>query len=294
MLEAIYDIAAAIESKIKKTPESEVSPLELRSLRREGARNWRRASHEYDSQLLEIFEKVYKLYGYTDKARVVIYDNGENNAYYDAKSDSFLVSKQCVDLSSKDELEAVIGHEVGHRTQRNQFRGSIIAINVAIWGIAAAGAAIMKSGASAVFKNNQFVQRLAKTPLAIFAVMTGIVSQLEKIAVYPHRVFSRMKEAEADKLSVIHVRKPEALISWINKQGDYLSPVDKELRKIRDSYPAPTDPDKQDIAFTKPSDSPKKQTLWQMTKGDLKQTHPSNSQREKLIRKTAQDYNIPL
>ncbi len=146
-----------------------------------------------------------------DMPKVGVMDTNTPNAFAtgrDEKHSVVVATRGILNMLNDDELEAVIGHEIGHITNRDILISTIAATIATM--IAYVGNLILFSEIFGGEQRNNNTGIL----LLVAAILIPIGATFVQLGI------SRSRESNADITSVKTVRKPDALISALRKISD--------------------------------------------------------------------------
>jgi Zn-dependent protease with chaperone function len=289
----LYGLANALQNAVAPSAPNQLTDWEKKALSGLRAQGYRIASPQYDSKLLAMTGEVAKKFNLKEHPKVIVYRQEYPNAAMLTYSNTMFVSTSILEILNKEEMEAVIGHELGHRRQQ----GSLLAAGIASTLVGLVGSnyltAKIRNGIDHVFnekipslltnpKAKTFSQNtgrfLTKAPLLV-TIGFGIVSGLIGTGIsFLTASFRRHMEMDADKQSAEVVKKPLALISALEK-------LQKRAREIHGKVIPATDPDQ--VAAPIPPNPIEPKTDYQKWRDKQLSSHPDFTTREKQLRDMA-------
>lgn len=241
-LQLFYDLASAVHHATASASPAPINRWERAVLRSFGATGYRLADPKFDRSLLETTNEVFRAFDIPDNARVIIYEQKFPNAAYQRASNTMFIATSTLELLNEREVRAVMGHEVGHRTQRNL----LLAAAVAFTAVTVAATSYLTSKIKnplgdylhkkAPKIRNEFLKEnteklgtaIQRAPWAVtmgFGVVAGAIGWLLD---FPKAMLSRFFEMDADKKSAEKLGDPEALISALRKMEAYMKQIRRE------------------------------------------------------------------
>ena len=175
-------------------------------------------------QLLDIVEGLKLASGLPSMPKVYVMNEPSPNAFATGRNPehcAIVVTQGLLDMLDKQELEGVIGHEMGHILNYDILLATIIAVLVGtvviishfIW-------RMMWFGGGRGRRNGGGQAQLILLAVGIiFLILAPIAAQVIQLAV------SRRREYLADATSVKLTRYPEGLASALQKMATYTAPV---------------------------------------------------------------------
>lgn len=292
----LYGLANAVSNAVSPTPPNQLNDWEKKALRSMRAQGYRIASPQYDHNLLELTGNVAKKFSLAEAPKIVVYRQEYPNAAMLSYSNTMFISTSIMEILNKDELEAVIGHELGHRKQQSK----LLAAGFGGMALGLLGGSFItgkiRNGVEHLFNdkipNAKFLHNspntqdfskktghfLTRTPLLItlaFGFVSGLIATGVSYLMAP---FKRHMEMDADKQSAEIVKKPEALISALQK-------LQNRARELHAKTIPATDPQLANVPIPPNPETPKTEAQ----KRDEKRlaSHPDFATREKQLREIA-------
>ena len=192
-------------------------------LRSTGAREIIDAQTPQETQLVNVVEEMSVASGIT-KPRIWIIDDPDPNAFatgHDESDSNIAVTQGLIAICSRDELQAVIGHEMGHIKNLDVRLMTLLAAMVG-------AVTLIADGAGRVMFNGGFGRGRSKSssrdsggsnPLVILLFVVWIISWI--LAPFITRMLAmgvnRKREYLADAMSAQFTRNPMALASALTK-----------------------------------------------------------------------------
>lgn len=166
------------------------------------------------------------------KPRVAIIETDALNAFATGMSpqrSAVAVTRGLMNALNREELQAVVGHEMGHVLNMDIRYGTAVGIYVGLIALLADGALRMLrfSGTGRSRSSNgkgNGLQVVLLVLLVVFAIIAPIAAKLVQMAI------SRQREYLADATSVRLTRNSVAMISALEKLGNSTVPFDKANR----------------------------------------------------------------
>ena len=192
-------------------------------LRSTGAREIIDAQTPQERQLVNVVEEMSVASGIT-KPRIWIVDDPDPNAFatgHDESDSNIAVTQGLITLCSRDELQAVVGHEMGHIKNLDVRLMTLLAAMVGAITLIADGAGrVMFSGGFGRGRSRSNSRDSGgSNPLVILLFVVWIISWI--LAPFITRMLamgvSRKREYLADAMSAQFTRNPMALASALTK-----------------------------------------------------------------------------
>lgn len=193
----------------------------------------REVTPEEAPQLHNIVEEMAIAAG-LPKPRVAIIDSEALNAFATGMSperSAVAVTRGLMKALTREELQAVVGHEMGHVLNMDIRYGTAVGIYVGLIALLADGALRMlrfsslgRSRSSSGNGKGNPLQIILLVLLVLFAIIAPIAAKLVQMAI------SRQREYLADATSVKLTRNSVAMISALEKLGGSDVPFDKANR----------------------------------------------------------------
>ncbi|PWR23769.1 M48 family metallopeptidase [Zavarzinia compransoris] len=190
----------------------------------------REVTAEQEPQLHNIVEEMAIAAG-IPKPRVAVMETEALNAFATGMSterSAVAVTRGLMQALNREELQAVVGHEMGHVQNLDVRYGTAVGVYVGL--IALVGDAVLRMSrfgggrrSSGNGKNNG-AQAILMVILVIAAIVAPIAAKLVQMAI------SRQREYLADATSARLTRNPLALISALEKLGASTVPLDRANR----------------------------------------------------------------
>jgi heat shock protein HtpX len=201
-------------------------------LKSTGAREILDPQTPQEQQLVNVVEEMSVASGIT-KPHVWLIDDSDPNAFatgHDESDSNIAVTRGLVEICSRDELQAVIGHEMGHIKNLDVRLMTLLAALVGV-------VALIADGAGRVMFNGGFGGRGRRSsddrdsggsnPLVILLFVVWIISWI--LAPFITRLLamgvSRKREYLADAMSAQFTRNPLALASALTKIENAAEPT---------------------------------------------------------------------
>ncbi len=299
ILNPIQDILSAVENIFYPTPPDKLNQWEKSALQGMRAQGYRIAKPEYDSEILSITNNLAKKFNLSSPPKVVIYRQDYPNAAMLSMTNTMFISTSLLQILNKDEIEAVIGHEIGHRKQN--FALTVAGITATLFTIGGGVFLTEKLnnlvetvfnkkipassfgdknlfGASLGDRSKSLSNFLTKTPLVIAAAFGLIAGAVSYAVAFPKAMFSRSMEMDADRQSGEITHKPEALISGLQK-------LQAHAAKLRARQIPATDPSAANVVIPPNPEEPK--TDFKKWEDEQLASHPKFVEREKQLREIA-------
>ena len=186
----------------------------------------RPATWEQHRELLDIVEGLKLSSGLPAMPTVYVMDDPSPNAFATGRNpehSAIVVTQGLLDMLNKQELEGVIGHEMGHIVNYDILLATVIAVLVGtvvivshfIW-------RMMWFGGGGRGRRNGGggqAQLILLLVGIVFLILAPIAAQIIQLAM------SRRREYLADATSVKLTRYPEGLASALEKMASYATPV---------------------------------------------------------------------
>lgn len=298
----LYGLANAVQNAVSPTPPNQLTDWEKKALRGLRAQGYRIGSDRYDSRLLELTNNVATKFQLKEMPKIVIYKQDYPNAAMLTFSNTMFISTSLMEILNKDEIEAVIGHELGHRRQQSKLlaAGAIATGVTVVLGSFFSGK--IRNGVEWLFDkardNIPFLQReekilgispkkftektkkfFTRVPLVIAMLYGAVAGFISKQLAYPMASFKRGMELDADKQSSDVLHKPEALISALKK-------LQTRSQELHNRVIPATDPGMANVPIPPNPETPK--TAEEKEKEKKLASHPDFATRERKLREMAE------
>lgn len=304
-----YDFASRVQNAVSTPDPTVVNRWEKAVLRQMGATSYRMATPQYDKSLLDMTSEVYRAYGISEPQRVIVYEQKYPNAAYLRMSNTMIISTSLLEALNENELRAVlspenarmvkgvIGHEIGHRTQRDFLTVfafgftalSVIASNFLANRIKKPTIAYLTRKAEGMQEETtlkkgmmKFAEVMRQAPWAVATVFGLASAAVGWVLGFPSAAIQRKLELDADRKAAEKLGDPEALAMALEK-------ISLHAHKARKEQILPTDMAARDQGLTPqppPPEAPP--TGWQKTLMEAKASHPKVSERIAILRSMAQ------
>jgi Zn-dependent protease with chaperone function len=188
-----------------------VTSYEKRMFAKGRVTEYRLASQEKDSKVIEKLEKISRIAGYKKAPKLFIYESSKMNAG-SMKNGSILISTASIENQTGDELDITLGHEITHKLHR---RSNILTTLVATCASLLSAGYLTKETAQ-FFKFDKSEKPLLRV-LSISAIFSFFVNLTDKVFTIPERAMQRVLEKDADRGAVILTGNIDASISHLKK-----------------------------------------------------------------------------
>lgn len=274
MLFRLYSALGAIGHAVAPQPQGKehIGYWERKALNAMGASNYRIATPEQDSEILQQIQELYDTAKMPKHPKVILYRQEVPNAAF-IHSGTIIISTGLLELLDKDERRAVLAHEITHQQQNFQNITAGVAYGV---GTLTATAAVTDR----IVK--KFPKR-TKGSLAnyiLFGLVGGVVSLITRI---PYMAHVRHQEYGADEGAAWMTRQPEKLASSLSK----LEAVSAERKETKSAEIQQTDGNLPAAALTSKAVEDEDSFLNRLKKR-LYSSHPTVQQRNERMQKIEQ------
>lgn len=189
----------------------------------------REVTAEEEPQLHNIVEEMAIAAG-LPKPRVAVMETEALNAFatgMSTKRSAIAVTRGLMQALNREELQAVVGHEMAHVQNLDVRYGTAVGVYVGL--IALVGDAVLRmsrfgGGRRSSSNKNNGAQAILMVILIVAAIVAPIAAKLVQMAI------SRQREYLADATSAKLTRNPLALISALEKLGNSTVVMDKANR----------------------------------------------------------------
>ncbi len=224
MLVKLYSALGAVQHAVSPHMQ-EIGYFEKQALQAMGAKGYRTADYEKDSEILGQIQNIYNLEGITQLPKVILYEQDIPNAAF-IHTGTIVVSTGLLKRLNKDEREGVLAHEITHQKQNG--------VNLSVFGAYLATTLV----GTTLLTNKIMNKAPAKLSGSLMNYLTfGAVGYIVNLATsIPFFAHKRHQEYKADEGAAWITRKPEALASALRE-------LEKPPEGQKDNAPkiAPTD-----------------------------------------------------
>lgn len=176
-------------------------------------------------QLFNIVEELSLAAGITPPKVYIMRGSGTANAFAIAnkRSAQVIATEELLATINREELTAVMAHEIGHVTAKDCSSMTKVIAMTAVAGIVSELTRNIFFGRNGSRNNNPIVLVLVAVSL-VFLILAPLLSKVAEA------FMSRTRESQADMLSVKYTRNPEALANALRKISG--QPVDQESGRL--------------------------------------------------------------
>lgn len=209
MLVKLYSALGALSYAVAPQ-KAGIGYWEKQALSAMGAKGYREADYEKDSEILGQIQNIYDAEGITQLPKVILYEQDVPNAAF-IHTGTIVISTGLLKRLNKEEREGVIAHEITHQLQNT--------VNLSVFGAYMAGTL-----AATTVLTNKFMKSLpdkfngSLINYASFGLIGMATNWATSIPFFAHK---RHQEFKADEGAAWITHKPEALASALRKLEKY-------------------------------------------------------------------------
>ncbi len=220
MLVKLYSVLGAVSNAV--APQSgDIGYWERKALSAMGAKGFRVADYEKDSEILGQIQNIYSMEGMNKLPKVILYEQDIPNAAF-IHTGTIVISTGLLKRLDKDEREGVLAHEIVHQKQNGMNLTSL-----GLYAAATLGATIILT--------NKFMKSLPEKFNGSFInyVSFGAIGMITNwFTSIPYFAHKRHQELKADEGAAWITNKPEKLASALRKLEKYPEERKNNRQKI--------------------------------------------------------------
>ncbi len=230
MMSKLYSALGALSHAVSPHNDS-VGYWEKMGLQALGARSYRVATQEKDSELLAQVQKIYHLEKMPNQPKVVLYEQDVPNAAF-VHTGTIVISTGLLKRLDKDEREVILAHEISHQKHSK----TDMMVTLGYYAVTAGLATL------ATHKVMKHIWKPLQNPIVNALTFGGAAWAFNKATSIPLHARQRYQELKADREAAWITRKPEKMASALKKLENYpdaLTPTSMEIPHTDGNLPLP-------------------------------------------------------